>query len=254
MSLTDAVFIALAGLSAGAVNAVIGSGSLIIFPTLLTLGYVPIVANVTTNIGVLPASFAGAFAYRKFFEGKYRHLFIAAMFSAAGGISGALLLLVLPPEWFNAIVPVLIGSAVLLVIFGPRIKKYVLSRGHDPDKPDSRLPLYLATGATGIYGGYFGAGQGIILLSFLGFLIRGGLQRANAYKNMLAAAGNTGAAVVFIFLAEIDWMAVLILAISSAIGGLIGGKYGQRIPENVYRIFIVMMGIFAITYFVLKHG
>ena len=252
MSGIDILLITLSGLGAGMINAVIGSGSLLIFPTLLALGYTPIVANVTTNVGVLPGSFAGAFAYRRFFEGKYRHVLTAALFSAVGGVSGALLLLVLPAEWFNAIVPVLIGLAVLLVIFGPRLKKYLLARGHDPEKPDARLPLFLATGATGIYGGYFGAGQGIILLSFLTFLLKGGLQRANAYKNVLAATGNTAATLTFLFLAEINWDAVLILAISSFAGGIIGGKYGQRIPEPIYRWFIVAMGIFAIIYFALQ--
>lgn len=253
MSGIDILLITLSGLGAGMINAVIGSGSLLIFPTLLSLGYTPIVANVTTNIGVLPGSFAGAFAYRRFFEGKYRHVLTASLFSAVGGVSGALLLLVLPPEWFNAIVPVLIGLAVLLVIFGPRIKRYLLAKGHDPNKPDARLPLFLATGATGVYGGYFGAGQGIILLSFLTFLLKGGLQRANAYKNVLAATGNTAAGLTFLFLAEINWGAVLILAISSFAGGLIGGKYGQRIPEPIYRWFIAAIGIIAIIYFALQN-
>lgn len=252
MSLTDVLFIALAGLSAGAVNAVIGSGGLILFPTFLALGYTPVVANVTSNIGVIPASFAGAFAYRKYFGGQYRHAMVAASFAAVGGVMGALLLLVLPPEWFNAIVPVLIAGAVLLVIFGPQIKKAVLARSQNITRPDSRLPLYLATWATGIYGGYFAAGMGIILLSYLSLMLRGGLQRANAYKNLLAGVGNTTAAITFVFLADIDWLAVLILALSSIVGGLLGGKYGQRIPENVFRVFIVVVGIAAIAYFVVR--
>lgn len=252
MPLFEIVIIALAGLAAGAVNAMIGSGSLIIFPTLVALGHTPLVANVTANLGVLPASFAGAFAYRRFFEGKYRHVAIASVFAIVGGVAGALILLVLPDEWFNAIVPVLIGLAVLLVMFGPAIKRAVLRKGHDPDRPDSNMPLFLSVGATAIYGGYFGAGQGIILLSFLTLLVRGGLQRANAYKNTVAGMGNAGAGITFILLAEIDWLAVLILAISSGLGGYLGGRYGQRVPEDVYRAFIVIAGIAAIGYFLLQ--
>lgn len=252
MSVTDVLFIALAGLSAGAVNAIIGSGGLILFPTLLALGYTPIVANVTSNVGVLPASFAGAFAYRKYFEGKYRLAIIGCIFAAVGGVMGALLLLALPPEWFDAIVPLLIGMAVLLVIFGPAIKRAVLARSHDSDQPDARMPLYLATWATGVYGGYFGAGMGIIALSYLSLMLRGGLQRANAYKNLLTGTGNFAAAVTFVFLADIDWLAAIILAVSSLFGGLLGGKYGQRIPETVFRVFIVIVGIAAIVYFVTR--
>lgn len=251
MSFTDVLFIALAGFGAGGINAVVGSGGLITFPTLLALGYPPIVANVTANVGILPGSIAGAFAYRKFFHGSPRHLIIATVFSAAGGVAGALLLLALPPAWFDAIVPVLIGLAVVLVILGPTIKRAVLRQGHDPDRPDSRMPLFLATAANGVYGGYFGAGQGIILLSFLPLMLRGGLQRANAYKNVIAAACNGAAALTFIFLAEIDWLAVLILAIASFFGGLVGGKYGQRIPEGVFRVFIVIVGIAAMAYFII---
>jgi uncharacterized membrane protein YfcA len=252
LTLLEVFFILLAGVGAGMINAVIGSGSLLTFPTMVAIGFPPIVANVSGNIGVLPASFAGAFAYRKFYRGSVRHLLITASFSALGGIAGALILLSLPQELFNTIVPILIGLAALLVVFGPKIKRTVLAKSQNIERPDSRMPLYLATAASGVYGGYFGAGQGIILLSFLALMLRGGLQRANAYKNALAASGNTGAAVIFIFLAEIDWLAVLLLAVSSFVGGIIGGKYGQRIPEQAYRVFIVAIAIAAIAYFYVR--
>jgi uncharacterized membrane protein YfcA len=252
LTFLEVSFLFVAGVGAGMINAVIGSGSLLTFPTMVAIGFPPIVANVSGNIGVLPASFAGAFAYRKFYRGSVRHLVITSVFSAIGGISGALLLLALPQELFNTIVPILIGLAALLVVFGPKIKRAVLAKSQNVERPDSKMPLYLATAASGVYGGYFGAGQGIILLSFLALMLRGGLQRANAYKNVLAAAGNVGAAVIFIFLAEINWLAVLILAISSFIGGIIGGKYGQRIPEQVYRVFIVVIAVAAIAYFYLR--
>lgn len=251
MTPLETLLVALAGLSAGAINAVIGSGSVLIFSSLLAIGYSPIVANVSSNIGVLPGSFSGAFAYRRAFQGKYRHVMVVAVFSALGGLGGALLLLALPSAWFDAIVPVLIAFAIVLVLFGPQIKTFILSRGHDPDRPDSKLPLFLAAGATGIYGGYFGAAQGIILLSFLTLLIRGGLQRANAYKNVLAASANLAAGTVFMFLAPVDWWVVLILALTSFVGGYIGGKYGQRLPEALYRALIVVIGVGAIAYFYL---
>lgn len=249
MTFLEASLLFVAGIGAGMINAVIGSGSLLTFPTMLAIGFQPIVANVSGNIGVLPASFAGAFAYRKFYRGSVRHLVITALFSGLGGVGGALLLLALPQELFNTIVPILIGLAALLVVFGPAIKRVVLAKSAQVERPDSKMPLFLATAASGVYGGYFGAGQGIILLSFLALMLRGGLQRANAYKNVLAASGNMGAAIIFVFLAEINWFAVLVLAVSSFIGGVIGGKYGQRIPEPVYRVFIVVMAVAAIAYF-----
>lgn len=249
MNPLEIAFLFIAGVGAGIINAAVGSGSLLTFPTMVAIGIPPIVANVSGNIGVLPASFAGAIAYRRFYRGSVRHLVITALYSALGGIGGALLLLALPPELFELIVPVLIGMAVILVMLGPRIKRAVLARREQAERPDSKMPLYLATMGSGVYGGYFGAGQGIILLSFLALMLRGGLQRANAYKNVLAAAGNVGAAVMFLFLAEINWLAVVILAVSSFIGGTIGGKYGQRVPESIYRLFIVIIGVAAIIYF-----
>lgn len=249
MNPLEVLLVALAGIGAGAINAVVGSGTVLTFSTLLTLGYSPIVANVSSNIGVLPGSFAGAFAYRRTFQGKYRHVLTVAVFSAIGGALGATLLLVLPAVWFDAIVPILIAFAVVLVIAGPRIKKAVLLRGHDPDRPDSRAPLFFAAGATGVYGGYFGAAQGVLLLSFLTLMVRGGLQRANAYKNVLASTSNIAAAFVFIAFANVDWLVVLILAVSSPVGGYLGGRYGQRIPEAFFRWLIVVIGIAAIVYF-----
>ena len=252
MTLLESILLFFAGVGAGMINSVVGSGSLLTFPTMIAIGFPPVVANITGNVGVLPGSFAGAFAYRKFFAGSGKHLIITALFSAVGGAMGAVLILSLPPEIFSAIVPILIGLAVLLVIFGPTIKKAVLKKSHDIEKPDSRFPLYITTALTGVYGGYFGAGQGIILLSFLSLMIRGGIQRANAYKNVLAGAGNLAATVVFLFFADIAWNAAILIMIGSLIGGIIGGRYGQRIPELAYRIFIVTIGIVAITYFVLN--
>jgi uncharacterized membrane protein YfcA len=248
------VLLTVAGLLAGVINSVVGSGSLVTFPTLLALGFPPVVANITNNIGVLPANIAGAFSYRKYFSGEWGKLALIAVVSAVGGLAGALLLLRLPADTFRMIVPALIVLALALVIFGPMIKAWALARSADPDRPRSeRSPLLLAiVGVTGVYGGYFGAAQGVILLSTFSLALNGGLQRANAYKNAVTAAGNIAAVAVFIAIGHVAWDAAAVLAVSSFVGGLIGGKHGQKLPENAYRFIIVAVGICALVYFLIS--
>ena len=251
MSLTDTGVLFIAGILAGTINAVVGSGSLITFPALLALGFPPVLANVTSNVGVLPGSIASTIAYRRQLAGRWKHLSVIAIFSGLGGIAGALLLLQLPAAAFRMIVPSLIVIALLLVVFGPAIKRWSEARANGVDRPERKALLFTAAGLTGVYGGYFGAAQGVVLLAFLPLLIKGGLQQANAYKNVLAGVANFTAALVFVSLTQVAWWAALTIAVGSFLGGTIGGKYGQKLPQSVYRVFIVVVGLAALTYFFL---
>lgn len=253
MSWLDVALLFASGTAAGVINTVVGSGSLVTFPALLALGYSPILANVTNNIGVLPGSISGAIAYRSELKGQLRKLLPLTAFSAVGGLSGALLLLVLPASAFDSVVPILIILACVLVIISPRLKRWSAAREvKSGSGAERRAALFTSTGLTGIYGGYFGAAQGVILLSILSILLEGGMQRANAYKNILAAVANGAAAIVFIFTTEVAWLAAAVIAAGAILGGQIGGCVGRRLPPVVYRVVIVLIGIAAIVYFYTK--
>jgi uncharacterized membrane protein YfcA len=255
MSWLEVVLLFVAGTAAGTINAVVGSGSLITFPTLVALGYPPVLANVTNNIGVLPGSISAVFSYRREMKGQWRAILPLAICSAVGGLTGALLLLVLPASAFDEIVPVLILLACVLVIAGPWLKRVSAARQAKAQResaPGERATLLTGTALTGVYGGYFGAAQGVILLALLSILVRGGMQRANAYKNVLAGVANGAAAVVFVFSTPVAWLAALIIAVGAILGGQIGGSVGHRLPPVVYRVIIVAIGIAAIIYFYVK--
>src|SRR5690349_2873350 len=176
-------------MGAGAVNAVVGSGSLISFPTLLAVGYAPVTANVSNNIGLVPGSMSAVFGFRRELEGQGRRARLLATGSATGSLIGAALLLTLPSEVFDAVVPILVIGAALLMAFQPRLSRWVAGRRQD-DAPDvGPLPV-LITFLAGIYGGYFGAAQGIILLTMLSILVPDDLKRSNAVKNLLAGIVN----------------------------------------------------------------
>ncbi|HWU59697.1 MAG TPA: sulfite exporter TauE/SafE family protein [Microbacteriaceae bacterium] len=255
MSLLDAVILFVAGTAAGTINVVVGSGSLITFPVLVALGYPPVLANVTNNIGVLPGSASGVIAYRRELKGHWRKVLPLAACSAIGGATGALLLLVLPASAFQGIVPVLIIVACLLIIAAPWLKRWSAARQAAAQKataPGERATLLTSTALTGVYGGYFGAAQGVILLAILSIMLPGGMQRANAFKNVLAGVANGAAAVVFVFSTPVAWLAALIIAIGAFVGGQIGGSVGRRLPPVVFRVIIVAIGIVAIIYFYVK--
>jgi uncharacterized membrane protein YfcA len=232
-----------AGLAAGAINAVVGSGTLITFPTLLAFGYSPVLANVTNNIGVLPGSVTGALAYRRELAGQRARVLRLAGMSITGGVIGAILLLELPESAFDAIVPALIVIACVLVVLQPWLSRKVAQRDHAV--AHGGAPALGATFLTGIYGGYFGAAQGVLLMAFLGIFIDEDLQRLNAVKNVLAGLVNAVAAIVFVAVTEVAWGAALMIAIGSTAGGQLGGMYGRRLSPTVLRGIIVVVGLTA---------
>jgi uncharacterized membrane protein YfcA len=240
----EALAIAAAGCAAGAINAVVGSGTLITFPVLVGLGYPPLIANVSNNIGLVPGAMAGVWGYRRELAGQRHRAVWLGAFSVTGGLLGATLLLTLPTSAFDAIVPVLIALALVLVVIQPRLDR-ALAHRRRPDAEHGGL-LRAAVTASGTYGGYFGAGQGILLVGVLGIGLDEDLQRVNALKNVLAGLVNFTAGVVFVFAADIDWAIAGLIAAGSIVGGAIGGTYGRRIEPNVLRALIVIFGVAAI--------
>ena len=241
MTPIEALAIVLAGMGAGALNAVVGSGSLITFPTLLALGYPPIVANVSNTIGLVPGGVSAAVGYRRELvgqAGRIRRLGVAAVL---GGLTGAGLLLLLPESVFFRLVPLLIILACVLVAFQPRITRALATR--TPGGAEHRAMLYLGVYLTGVYGGYFGAAQGVILISVLAILIVDDLQRLNGLKNVLVAMVNGVAAIIFILIAPVSWPVVALIALGSIVGGQIGAHYGRRLRPNVLRAGIVVVGM-----------
>lgn len=241
LSPLEALAVAAAGAGAGGVNAVIGSGSLITFPTLVAVGYPAVTANVSNNIGLVPGSVAGAVGYREELTGQGTRARTLALASAGGGLTGAVLLLALPSDVFDAIVPVLVLLACVLMALQPRLAGRVAAR-RAADAPDvGASPLAIAY-AAGIYGGYFGAAQGVILLAMLAVFVPDDLQRSNALKNVLAGTVNAVAAVIFIVFADVAWEAVALVAVGAVIGGAVGSRVGRKIPPTALRAAVIALG------------
>lgn len=252
MTLLDAVAILLAGIGAGTINTVVGSGSLITFPTLVALGYPPLVANVSNNIGLVPGSMSGAYGYRRELVGQRLRLRRLMPASALGALTGSTLLLVLPSDVFDVVVIVLIVIALVLVVAQPSISRRLAARrqagaSHEHLHREVTPVVVLLVGAAGVYGGYFGAAQGIILIAMLGIFVDDSLQRLNGCKNVLALTVNAVASVVFVLTTHVDWAVVAVIAVGSTIGGQIGAKVGRRLDPRLLRAVIVCVGLAALV-------
>jgi uncharacterized membrane protein YfcA len=267
--LLRALAIFAAGVAAGTINTVVGSGTLITFPTLLAFGYPPVLANVSNNVGLVPGGVSGVYGYRSELGGQRRRLIRLGSASVGGGLVGAILLLTLPQSAFKAIVPALIGVALVMVVIQPRLAKWVAERqraraavatadgaGADaavvPAAPAAQEAiggpvLWVLVFLAGIYGGYFGAAQGVLLIGMLGIALNDSLQRINATKNVLAGLVNGLAAIVFIIATHIDWGVAGLIAAGSIIGGQIGARVGRRLPPWGLRLVIVCVGIVALV-------
>ncbi len=253
MSPLEVVAILLAGVAAGTINTVVGSGTLITFPTLLAFGIPPVTANVSNTVGLAPGGVSGAIGYRRELVGQRPRLLRLGVASLLGGIGGALLLLVLPSAAFDTIVPVLILLGCVLVILGPRISRRVAARAETRGglAEHGAWWVWPAVALAGVYGGYFGAAQGVLLMAVLGIGVSDTMQRHNATKNVLALIVNAVAAVIFIFVADVNWPVAGLIGVGSVIGGQIGATVGRRLPANALRAVIVVVGLIAIAMFVL---
>jgi uncharacterized membrane protein YfcA len=249
MSPADFLAIFAAGTAAGTINTVVGSGSLITFPTLVALGYPPLVANVSNNIGLVPGSMSGVYGYRRELVGQQQRLRRLVPASLVGGLIGSTLLLALPSTVFRRVVVVLIAVALVLVIMQPVVSRRLAERRRQGGRGhrDVTVPLAGLVGAVGVYGGYFGAAQGIILIAVLGIFLDDDLQRLNGCKNVLAMTVNAVASVVFIASTHIDWAVVAAIAVGSTIGGQIGARVGRRLDPRLLRALIVVVGTTALV-------
>ena len=277
--LLQAIAIFAAGLAAGTINTVVGSGTLITFPTLLAFGYPPVLANVSNNMGLVPGVASGVYGYRAELKGQRRRLIRLGTASLCGGLVGAILLLVLPAGAFKAIVPALIGIALVMVIFQPRLSKWVAAReaarAGTPAETTNEAPdggaggpsavgvvaptaqetalqvggpvLWVLVFLSGVYGGYFGAAQGVLLLGLMGVAFTDSIQRINAVKNVLAGLVNGIAAVVFVIATHVDWGVAGLIAAGAILGGQLGARVGRKLPPWGLRVLIICVGIAALV-------
>ena len=250
MELWEVGIIALAGVWAGMINTVVGSGTLVTFPVLVALGYPPVTATTSNAIGLISGSITGAVGYRKELAGHGPRVVRYGIASFLGAIVGAVLLLSLPHDAFETIVPVLVGLAVLLVAVQPVLARRLRNR-EQRDRTSSPL-LYFLIFLVGVYGGYFTAAQGIMLVGVMGLLVADPLQRLNAFKNTLASVVNLVAGVIYAVVAPVDWSVVGIIAASSIVGGLLGAKVGRRLQPALLRSVIIVIGIAAVFLLVLQ--
>ncbi len=241
MSPSRAAAIFLAGLAAGTVNTIVGSGSLITFPTLLGFGYPPVVANVTNTVGLVPGALSGAIGYRRELRGQARRLLVLGIASVLGGVTGAVLLLALPGSVFRQVVPALILVACGLIALQPWLSRQVALRIGEARYGGAGL--FLTVYVTAVYGGYFGAAQGVILIALLAIFLTGDLQDLNAAKNVLALLANAVAAILFAVFAHVAWEAAGVLAGGAVVGGQLGATIGRRLPPRMLRVTIVAVGV-----------
>src|SRR5579883_2882197 len=241
MSPPSALAILAAGFVAGGVNAVVGSGSLVTFPTLLGLGYPPVLANVSNTVGLVPGSLSAVVAYRRELSGQEGRLLRLAPMSLGGGLAGGILLLALPHRVFTSVVPALVAAAALLMAFQPAIGRRLERRGARP--AHATAPLLAGVFLTGVYGGYFGAAQGVILIALLATFLDDHLQRLNATKNTLALVANLVAGLLFVAVTHVDWAVAGLIAAGSVAGGQVGGRYGRRLRTDVLRWVVVVVGL-----------
>jgi hypothetical protein len=267
----EALVVLAAGIAAGAINSVVGSGSLVSFPTLVAVGLPPVTANVSNTLGLVPGAGAAVWHYRTELRALRTLTRTLVPASITGALVGSWLLLAFPSTVFEAVVPVLVAAAVVLVLTQPLVAAAVARRAAAarPDDatsdevtadstgadaapasagstPRAGVATIVAVGLAGVYGAYFGAAQGVILLGILGFTLAGALQQANAVKNALAGMANLVAGVIFAVLAPVDWWAVLLVAVGALVGGSAGARLARRLPPAVFRAVITIVGIVAL--------
>ncbi|MCW2500066.1 MAG: hypothetical protein JWN87_1742 [Frankiales bacterium] len=230
-----------AGFVGGAANAVAGGGTLVTFPALLAAGLPPVTANTTSSVGLLSGYVGGSVAYRRELEGqgaRARGLLLAGV---VGGVLGAVVLLVAPGDSFAVVVPYLVLLACLLLAVQPWLARLLAARGAASTHPGWEVKLAVGVGA--VYGGYFGAGLGVMLLAVLGLLVADDLQRLNALKGVLALVINLVGALVFVVTGHVHWLAAGLLAVGAALGATVGVAVARRLPPAGVRAGVVVVGV-----------
>ena len=235
------VFLLVAGLFAGGVNAVAGGGSLLVFPALLAVGFPPLAANVTNSVAQWPGYVGIVIGARQDLRGQRRRILLTSAVAVVGSAVGCVLLLVLPAAVFDAVVPALVLLASVLMALQPRIKKWI--GAPEPGAPDRSAALLPAVFLAAVYGGYFGGALGVILIATLSLCANDTLVRLNALKGLLSLVIATVTVVIFAIGAPVDWLAVALLAPTTLVGGFLGARLARRLPENVLRWVVVVLGL-----------
>lgn len=254
MSFWEIVLILLAGVWAGGINTIVGSGTLVTFPTLVAFGYPPVVATMSNSIGLVAGGVSGTWGYRRELRGQWARLAWQVPGSLLGAITGAWLLLHLPENTFKRVVPILLVLALIMVVTQTRIQAWIRRRAERSGRDHTEVSrtrlvvLFVCTYLAGVYGGYFAAAQGILLVGIMGVLLPESMQRINAAKNLLSLVVNVVAAAAYTLVAfdRVNWAAAGLIAAGSLVGGLIGAKVGRRLSPVVLRGVIVVLGLVAI--------
>ena len=240
MNPTDVLLVGGAGVLAGAVNAVAGGGTLLSFPALLAVGVPPVTANITSSVGLLTGYAGGSVAYRRELEGQRGRLRALLPGALAGGIAGAVLLLLTPQATFRAIVPYLVLLSCALLAAQPRLAHALAAHRHGSADVHWAARAGVAVGA--VYGSYFGAGLGVLLLAVLGILVADDLQRLNALKGVLSLVINVVGVVVFLVSAQVSWGYAVLLGVTAYLGGTLGVSIARRLPPALMRAAVIALG------------
>jgi len=246
----DLAFLLVAGLVSGAVNAVAGGGSLLVFPALLAVGFPPLAANVTNSVAQWPGYLGVVAGARHELPGQGRRLALTSVVAVFGSALGCVLLLALPPSVFDAVVPVLVLLASSLLGLQPRIKRWIGTP--EPGHPDRNRVLLPAVFLAAVYGGYFGGALGVILIATLSLCAGDELRRLNATKGVLSLVIASVTVVIFALRAPVDWTAAALLAPTTLVGGYLGARLARRLPENVLRVAVVVLGLAVGVYLLLR--
>lgn len=253
MSLFNEILIFLAAVVAGFINAMAGGGTLVSFPVLLAVGISPVVANVTNTVALVPGTIGGMWSQRNEFQSQYKRLLKLLPVSIVGGVAGGLLILNTSESAFKSLIPYLILGATLLLGFQVRIKNWVVSRiGQAHSEHHNPIFMLSMVFLAAIYGGYFGAGLGVILMAVLGLVTDDSMTRLNFLKQALGFAINLAAAIYFVFSGKVDWWIAFVMAFGSILGGLLGGKLAGKIKPELLRWIVVAAGLIAATIYFIK--
>ena len=257
MTPLEQLAVVLAGLGAGIATSSIGVASLVSFPVLIALGVPPVAASSSNTVGLVPAGVSGTFGYRRELAGHRRLAWAVVGLSGSAAVAGALLLLRLPSDVFETLVPWLILFACTLVGTQPRISAYLKRRKAAAgtqvvgDRTEMTPALAAGTAACGVYGGYFGAGQGVMMVAVLAFGLDLSLAVISALRTLAVFASNVVATVVFLFIAPLNWQVIGLLAAGSVVGGWVGAQIGRHLPAGVFRALVVVAGVVvAVSYWV----
>ncbi len=253
MSLFNEILIFMAAVVAGFINAMAGGGTLVSFPVLLAVGISPVVANVTNTVALVPGTIGGMWSQRNEFQSQYRRLLKLLPVAIVGGVAGGLLILNTSEDAFKSLIPYLILGATLLLGFQVRIKNWVVSRiGQAHSEHHNPIFMLSMVFLAAIYGGYFGAGLGVILMAVLGLVTDDSMTRLNFLKQALGFAINLAAAIYFVFSGMVDWRVAFVMIFGSLLGGLIGGKLAGKIKPEMLRWIVVSAGLIAATFYFIK--